>query len=225
MSDQSPELELYFHPLSSYCQKALIALYENDTPFRPHHIDLGNPASRAELTKLWPIGKFPVLHDHAKDRVVPEATIIVEYLADNYPGRTRLVPVDSTLARQTRLGDRFYDLYVNDMLGKVYGDRMRPEGKNDHHGVADAKTRLACALGMVDQQMEGKTWAIGDAFSMADCAAAPALTYANLLMPLAAAHKNAAKYLDRLRARPSFARVLAEAEPYLGLLPKEKTNA
>jgi glutathione S-transferase len=218
-------LELYFHPLSSYCQKALIALYENDTPFRPHLIDLWNEASRAELARLWPIAKFPVLRDHAKDRTVPEASIIIEYLAENYPGRTPLVPPESAPARQTRLRDRFYDLYVNDMVGKIIGDRLRPQGKSDSHGVAEAKARLACALGMVEQEMAGKTWAMGDAFGMADCAAAPGLFYANLLMPLAAAHKNAAKYLDRLLARASVARVVEEAEPYRGLLPKETTDA
>jgi glutathione S-transferase len=212
-------LELYFHPLSSYCQKVLIALYENDTPFKPRLIDLGNEASRAELTTLWPIGKFPVLRDDAKDRIVPESSIIIEYLAQHYPGKTQLVPADADLARQTRMRDRFYDMYVNDSLGKIVADRLRPTGKEDPYGVEQAKARLETACGMVDRDMSTKTWAMGEAFSMADCAAAPALFYANLVMPLGDTHKIAAEYLDHLMRRPSFARVVKEAEPYLALFP------
>src|ERR1700704_147574 len=106
-------LTLYFHPLSSFCQKALVALYENDTPFTPHIVDLGDECARAAFLKIWPIGKFPVLRDDANDRTIPESSIIIEYLAQHYPGRTPLVPADADLARQTRLRDRFYDLYVN----------------------------------------------------------------------------------------------------------------
>jgi glutathione S-transferase len=106
-------LELYFHPLSSFCQKVLIALYENDTPFAPHIVDLFDPAASANLKAMWPIGKFPVLRDRAKDRIVPETSIIIEYLGQHYPGRTQFVPTDADLARETRLRDRFYDLHVN----------------------------------------------------------------------------------------------------------------
>src|SRR6185369_9577449 len=105
-------LKLYFHPLSSFCQKVLIALYENATPFTPEVVDLGDPAQRAAFLEIWPIGKFPVLHDEAKDRTIPESSIIIEYLAQHYPGRTPLIPADPDLALRTRLGDRFYDLYV-----------------------------------------------------------------------------------------------------------------
>ena len=101
-------LKLYFHPLSSFCQKALIALYENDTPFEPHIVDLGDERSSAAFKKIWPIGKFPVLRDDARDRTIPESSIIIEYLAQHYPGGTRLVPADADLAWQTRLRDRFY---------------------------------------------------------------------------------------------------------------------
>ena len=212
-------LELYFHPLSSYCQKVLIALYENDTPFKPRLIDLWNEASRAELTALWPIAKFPVLRDDAKDRIVPESSIIIEYLAQHYPGKTQLVPLDADTARQTRMRDRFYDLYVNESVSKIVADRLRPKGQEDPYGVAQAKARLETACGMIDQDMGTKTWAMGDAFSMADCAAAPALFYTNLVMPLGDTHKTAAEYLDRLMRRPSFARVVKEAEPYRALFP------
>jgi glutathione S-transferase len=217
-------LKLYFHPLSSFCQKALIAFYENDTPFEPHIVDLADEASRADFTKIWPIGRFPVLRDDAKDRTVPESSIIIEYLAQHYPGRTQLVPADADLARQTRLRDRFYDLYVNVPMQKVVTDRLRPAGKNDPHGVEEAKTLLRTACGMIDQEMKTRAWAMGDAFSMADCAAAPALFYANMVMPFGDTHRNVAGYLGRLMERPSFARAVREAQPYLALFPTEKRS-
>ena len=213
-------LKLYFHPLSSFCQKALIAFYENDTPFEPHIVDLANEVSNAEFKAIWPIGRFPVLRDEANDRTVPESSIIIEYLAQHYPGRTQLVPADPELARQTRLHDRFYDLYVNVPMQKIVTDKLRPPGKNDPHGVEEAKRLLQTACGMIEQEMATKTWAMGDAFSMADCAAAPALFYVNLTMPLGGTHRNAAAYLGRLMERPSFARALKEAQPYFALFPK-----
>ena len=213
-------LKLYFHPFSSFCQKVLIAFYENDTPFEPHIVDLANATSAAEFKKIWPIGKFPVLRDEAKDRTIPESSIIIEYLDQHYLGKTALVPADADLARQTRMRDRFYDLYVQVPMQKVVGNRLRPAGKTDPHGVELAKTLLATAYGMIDLEMGTKRWAMGDAFSMADCAAAPVLYYANLVMPLGNAHKNAASYLDRLMQRPSFARAVKEAEPYRALFPK-----
>lgn len=213
-------LELYFHPLSSFCQKALVALYENDVPFERHIVDLADETSRAEFKQVWPIGRFPVLRDHAQDRTIPESSIIIEYLAQHYPGPTPLVPADEDLARQTRMRDRFYDLYVNVPMQKIVTDKLRPAGKHDPRGVEDAKALLRTALGMVEQEMGIKTWAIGDAFSMADCAAAPAMFYANMVMPFGDTHLNAAAYLDRLLRRPSFARAIEEAEPYFALLPK-----
>jgi glutathione S-transferase len=213
-------LRLYFHPLSSFCQKVLVALYENDTAFEPHIVDLTDETSSAAFKKIWPIGKFPVLRDEAKDRTIPESSIIIEYLAQHYPGRTQLVPADAELSRQTRMRDRFYDLYVNVPMQKVVTDRLRPAGKNDPYGVEQAKAQLQTACGMIEQEMATKTWAMGDAFSMADCAAAPALFYADMVMPFADRYRNAAGYLRRLMDRPSFARALKEAQPYLALVPK-----
>jgi glutathione S-transferase len=213
-------LKLYFHPLSSFCQKALVALYENDTPFEPAVVDFGNADSSAAFRKLWPIGRIPVLRDEARDRTIPESSIIIEYLAQHYPGRTPLVPADADLARQTRLRDRFYDLYVNVPMQKVVTDRLRPAGANDPHGVEQAKTLLHTAYGMIEQDMAVRTWAMGDEFGMADCAAAPALYYANLVMPFGDTYKCAAAYLGRLMERPSFARAVKEAEPYRALFPK-----
>jgi glutathione S-transferase len=213
-------LKLYFHPLSSFCHKVLVALYENNTPFEPYIVDLASETARADFKKIWPIGKFPVLRDEARDQTVPESSTIIEYLAQHYPGKTQLVPADPDLARQTRMRDRFYDLYVNVPMQKVVTDRLRPAGKNDPHGVEEAKALLQTACGMIDQEMKTRTWAMGDAFSMADCAAAPAMFYANLVMPFGDTYKNAAAYLDRLMERPSFARAVKEAQPYFASFPQ-----
>ncbi len=213
-------LKLYFHPLASFCHKVLIALYENETAFEGHIVNLGDPASAAEFKSVWPIGKMPVLRDEAKDQTVPESSIIIEYLARHYPGRTELVPVDPDRARQTRLRDRFFDLYVHEPMQKIVVDRIRPPGKNDPYGVEQARATLSTAYSVIDQEMAERTWAMGDAFGMADCAAAPALFYANEVMPFGATHKAVARYFERLMERPSFARVIKEAEPYFHLFPR-----
>lgn len=153
-------LKLYFHPLSSFCWKVLIALYENDTPFTPQAVNLGDASERAALLKLWPIGKFPVLRDDASDRTIPESSIIVEYLDVCYPGRTRFIPADAKLALQTRLRDRFYDLYVHLPVQKIVDDRLRPKGSKDPHGVAEAKARIQSCYGMIDKEMAARTWAM-----------------------------------------------------------------
>jgi glutathione S-transferase len=214
-------LTLYFHPLSSFCWKALIALYENGTPFTPVSVDLSSETERAALLKLWPIGKFPVLRDDATDRTIPESSIIIEYLDDQYPGRTRFIPADTRLALQTRLRDRFYDLYVHLSVQTIVGDRLRPEGSKDPHGVEEAKARIQSCYGMIDREVAAKTWAMGDAFGIADCAASPALFYANKVAPFGDTHRNLAAYFDRLKARPCFARVISEAEPYFHMFPQE----
>lgn len=212
-------LTLYYHPLASFCWKVLIPLYENATPFTGHVVDLMDEASAAALKRLWPIGKFPVLHDEAPGRTVAESTTIIEYLDLHYPGPTRLIPPEPDLARETRFHDRFYDLYVHEPMQKIVTDRLRPVGRNDPHGVEAARGLLRTALGVVDKDMASRTWATGEAFSMADCSAAPALFYADKVMPLDAAFPNAAAYLRRLQQRPAFARVLDEAQPYFRLFP------
>jgi glutathione S-transferase len=215
-------LTLHFHPLASFCWKALIALYENGTPFTPNQVDLGNPAKRAALLKLWPIGKFPVLQDDARGETVPESSIVIEYLDRHYPGPTRFIPDDSGRALQTRLRDRFYDLYVHLPMQKIMLDRMRPEGSKDPHGVEDARAQLRTSYAMIEQQMVKGGWAAGDDFSLADCAAAPPLFYGSMVEPFGDGQKNLAAYFARLKARPSFARVLKEAEPYFNMVPKER---
>ena len=213
-------LTLHFHPLASYCHKVLIALYENDVSFTPNRVDLSSESERAALLKLWPIGKFPVLRDDARSQTVPESTVIIEYLDRYYPGRTRFIPLDFDAAWQTRLRDRFYDLYVHEPMQKIVGDRLRPEGSKDPHGVEEAKARLRTAYGMIDRQMAMQTWAMGETFGLADCAAAPALFYANEVMPFGEGCGNLAAYFGRLKARPSYARVLEEAEPYFAMFPR-----
>lgn len=211
-------LTLHLHPLSSYCHKVLIAFYENDTPFTPNIVDLGNAEHRAQFKKLWPVAKFPVLRDEARNRTVPESSIIIEYLDRHYPGRTRFVPADPDLALETRLRDRFYDLYVHQPMQKIVGDKLRPPGKDDAHGVEEAKTMLQTSYEILEKQMAASTWAMGETFTLADCAAAPALFYADFAVPMAAFGKLAA-YRKRLMERASYARVLKEAEPYFAMFP------
>ena len=139
-------LTLHFHPLASYCHKALIALYENDTPFTPKLVNLSSETERAALLKLWPIGKFPVLRDEARDQTIPESSIIIEYLDRHYPGAVSFIPGDVDLAWRTRLRDRFYDLYVHEPMQKIVVDRLRPAEKRDAHGVEEAKARLLTFL-------------------------------------------------------------------------------
>jgi glutathione S-transferase len=214
-------LKLYYHPLSSFCQKTLIALYENDTPFEAKLVDFGDAASRQEFLDLWPIGRFPVLMDEGRDQFVPESSIIIEYLDQHYPGKTRFIPADPDVARQMRMRDRFFDLYVNVQMQKVVTDRIRPPGTNhDPYGVEQARGTLKVALDLIDEAMSKKTWAMGDSFTMADCAAAPALFYANQVTPFAKTHANAFAYFERLSKRPSYARTMKEAEPYLANFPK-----
>ena len=214
-------LELYFHPLSSFCQKVLIALYENETPFVPHIVDLFDPVAAAEFKKIWPIGKFPVLRDDARNETVPESSIIVEYLDRHYRGPTRFIPDDFGRALQTRLRDRFYDLYVHLPMQKIMVDRLRPAGKQDPHGVEEARAQLRTSYAMIEQQMAKGVWATGEDFSLADCAAAPSLFYGSMVVPFGDANRNLAAYFERLKARPSFARVRTEAEPYFQMVPKE----
>jgi glutathione S-transferase len=138
---------------------------------------------------------------------------------DHYPTKMPLIPLGADLARQTRLRDRFYDLYVEEPMQKIVGDRLRPEGAHDPFGVAQARVQLRTAYDMIEHDMRSRTWAMGEAFTMADCAAAPALFYADLVEPIGADHPQTAAYRDRLMARPSYARVLAEAEPYMKMFP------
>ena len=212
-------LTLYFHPLSSYCHKALIALYENAVAFEPHVVDLGDPAARDAFRRLWPIGKFPVLHDDARAQTIPESTCIIEYLARHSPGPVQLIPNDPELAARVRSTDRFYDLHVHDPMQRIVGDKLRPADGHDPIGVSESKERLRTALRFADREMATRQWAIGELFSMADCAAAAPLFFINKMMPLAEEFPHVNGYLQRLTKRPSYARALAEAQPYMHFFP------
>jgi len=206
---------LYAHPFSSYCQKALVALYENDTPF--DYRTLEDPAANAELAELWPIKRFPVLVDAG--RTVIEASCIIEYLGLYHPGPVQLLPSDAKAALEVRLMDRFFDNYISTPQQKVVFDRMRPEHARDSQGVADARAMLDIAYAWLDRVMADREWAAGDAFSLADCGAAPFLFYADWTHPIAPGFAHVRAYRARLLARPSMARAVDEARPYRAYFP------
>jgi glutathione S-transferase len=209
-------LKLYAHPFSSYCQKALIGLYENDIPFDMALLETGGAAS-AQLSILWPMQRFPVLEDAG--RIVPEATIILEYLSLHYPGPTPLIPADPAAAIDVRLMDRFFDNYVMNPQGAIVFDFIRPQGKQDPYGVEQSRAMLERAYLWLDAHMASRTWASGEAFSLADCAAAPALLYADWTHPIPKSLGHLHAYRARLLQRPSYARALDEARPYRPLFP------
>jgi glutathione S-transferase len=213
-------LSLHVHPLASFCHKALIALYELDVAFDPVIVDLGDPASRTAFAEVWPLLKFPVLVDSARDATVAESTTVVEYL-DTFYGRGRLVPHYPDLGWQVRLWDRVFDNALQLPMQKVVGDALRPEGAGDPHGVAEARADLAAAYRFLAARLHPAPWAMGESFTLADCAAAPALFYANLVVPFGPRDAKLHAYLARLMAHPSFARVLEEAEPYFPMFPLE----
>lgn len=211
-------LRLYYHPLSNFCQKALVALHESGAGFTPEFIDLGSEDDRAKLGAVWPMVKFPVLVDEARGETLPEATIIIEYLNDRYPATTPLIPADRDAARRVRLMDRFFDMHVNQHMFAVVSDRLKPADRKDPAGVEEAKAKLRGTYEFAEREMARGEWAAGDDFSMADCAAAPTLYYANRIVPFGE-YKNLTAYFDRLMKRPSFARVYEEAAPYRHLFP------
>jgi glutathione S-transferase len=208
-------LTLYYHPLSSYCHKVLIALYESATDFNRRIIDLGDEAQRAELQALWPLGKFPVIHDAARQRTVAESTIIIEYLDRFFPGDNPLIPGDWDSALEVRLWDRFFDNHVQGPMHQIVLDRLR----SAHGDLTRERAALDTAYGMLERQMASRIWAASADFSLADCAAAPALFYASTLQPFSDDHHHLLAYFERLMARPSVRRVLDEAKPYFSMYP------
>ncbi|HYJ10665.1 MAG TPA: glutathione S-transferase family protein [Polyangiaceae bacterium] len=210
---------LYYHPLASFCHKVLIGLYEKGTIFRAEIVDLADQTSSAQFLSFWPVGKIPVLRDEQRGRTVPETSIIIEYLEQHQPDAPPLLPANAESALEVRLWDRFFDLYVQVPMQKIVVDRLRPAGQADVLGVDEARLNLRKAYALAERQLEGRTWAASDAFSLADCAAAPALFYANIVEPFSASHPNLALYFERLLARPSVARTLREARPYFSMFP------
>lgn len=208
---------LFSHPFSSYCQKVLIALYENATPFMYRKLDGSDPDASAELAALWPMKKFPLLVDDG--RPIVEATIIIEHLAVHHPGRLQLIPEQAAVAVEVRFLDRFFDLYVHTPVQKIVGDSLRKPEERDVKGVVEARTTLDTSYAWLEQRITGHEWAAGGRFSLADCAAAPALFYADWAHPIGESFPNLRAYRVRLNGRPSFARAVEEARPYRKLFP------
>jgi len=208
-------LTLYYHPLSSYCHKVLVALYERGSEFERRIIDLGNASDRAELAAIWPPVKFPVLRDHARGRDLAESTIIVEYLDRCEGSGPGMVPADPEVALVARLWDRVCDNYLQGPLQEIVRDRITG-ARGD---LAPARALLATAYGMLEKQLATGPWLAGADFTLADCAAAPALFYAGTLVPFAQPQHNLKQYFERLVARRSVRRVIEEAEPYFGMYP------
>lgn len=208
-------IELYAHPFSSYCQKALIAFYENDISFTYRMLE--DAGVGEELEALWPIKRFPILREN--DRVVLEATILIEYLHVHHPGPVRLIPEDPDLALEARMLDRFFDNYVMTPQGKFVFDALRPPEDRDPYGVGEARKMLDTSYAWLDERMQGRTWAVGEDFTLADCAAAPSLFYADWTHPIPEQYGNLISYRARLLDRPSFARAVDEARPFRHYFP------
>lgn len=210
-------LQLYAHPFSSYCQKVLTALYENGTPFQLRLLESPDCEAWRELAAMWPIQRFPVLRDG--DRMVVEASCIIEYLQLHHPGAVRLLPDDADEALEVRMMDRFFDNYVSSPQQKVVFDALRPEGERDAYGVAEARRQLDTAYAWLERVLDGRQWAAGDRFSLADCGAGPFLFYADWTHPIGEHFQRVKAYRQRLLARPSFARAVDEARPYRAFFP------
>ena len=209
-------LQLFAHPFSSYCQKVLIALYTDETEFEYRMLDQEHPENFAELKQYWPFGLFPVLLDDG--RAVIETTCIVEHLQSHHPSRTRWIP-DGELGRRVRFLDRFFDQYVmNTMSARVF-DALRPEGSRDPYGVAKAMERLSTAYDWLEGNLGDGPWAVGEQFTLADCAAAPSLFYADWVQQIGSKRPRLSKYRARLLVHPSVAQAVDEGRPYRHYFP------
>lgn len=208
-------LKLFAHPFSSYSQKVLCALYENATPFEM--ILVGDRKRADELAELWPFKLFPVLVDD--HRTVVESSIIIEHLALKHPGPVRLVPADAHAALDVRMMDRFFDTYVMTPQGRIVANALRAAADRDPVGDNQARALLETAYAWLEEALAGRAWAAGADFTMADCAAAPSLFYADWTHPIPEAHVRLRAYRARLLARPSFARCVEDARPFRTYFP------
>ncbi|VVP68145.1 hypothetical protein PS918_00690 [Pseudomonas fluorescens] len=208
-------LTLYYHPLSSFCHKVLIALYEHGIEFEKRLIDLSSATDRAELEALWPLCKFPVIRDHARQRNVPESSVIIEYLDQLYAGLHQLIPDDWDTALQVRLWDRFFDQYLQAPMQQIVADRLSAADGD----LTQQRSTLLTAYAMLERQLSSSTWAASPDFSLADCAAAPALFYAGTVVPFPDECRYLSAYFERLTERPSFQRVIDEARPWFAYYP------
>jgi glutathione S-transferase len=210
-------LQVFGHPFSSFFQKVAVALYEKSVPFELRMLDPHHPDNAAEFAKLSPLGKFPLLVDGAL--TIAETSIIIEHIDRRWPGETRLIPTDPDLAMEVRYLDRFFDLYLNMQMQRVVGNALRKPGERDPLGVVEARSVLVRAYRWLDQRLGGRAWAAGDDFSLADCAAAPALFYADWVEPIDPLLSTLKAYRTRLNERPSMARAIDEGRPYRPLFP------
>ena len=209
-------LQLFAHPFSAYCWKVLIPLWADATPFYYRILDEEHPRNMEELERHWPFRLFPVLLDDGKP--VVETTIIVEHLQAHHPGPNRWIP-EGEPGRHVRFLDRFFDLYVmNNMTVPVF-DKLRPEGKQDPYGVEQAMQWLVTAYDWLEANLGDGPWAVGDAFTLADCAAAPSLFYADWVEPIGPTRPRLSAYRARLLAHPIVARAVDDARPYLAVFP------
>ena len=209
-------LQLFAHPFSSYCQKVLIALYADGTEFEYRMLDEEHPENFAELKQHWPFALFPVLLDEG--RPVIETTCIIEHLQARHAGDNRWIP-DGEAGQRVRFLDRFFDQYVmNNMSAPVF-NALRPEESRDPYGVGKAMERLGTAYDWLEANLGDGPWAIGDRFTLADCAAAPSLFYADWVQEIGAARPQLSAYRARLLAHPSVARAVDEARPYRSFFP------
>ena len=207
-------LTLYAHPFSSYCQKVLMALYENDTPFEYRNLE--DQDASAQCKALWHIGKFPVLVDDGE--TVAETSIVIEHLQLNHPGAARLIPEDPNAALEVRFMDRFFDLHVMNAMNIPVAEALRPDGRKEA-GLADAARLLDVAYAWLEERLQGRTWAAGETLSMADCAAAPSLFYADWVHRIGEQFPTLRAYRSKLLAHPSFSRCVEEARQYRSYFP------
>jgi glutathione S-transferase len=207
-------MKLYAHPFSSYCQKVLIALYGNGTAFE--YRSLADQSAGVELAQLWPLKRFPVLVD--QDRTVLESSTIIEYLQIHHPGPMRLIP-ERDAGIEVRMLDRIFDNYVMSPMQKIVANQLRPEPDRDAYGVTEARGVLDMIYAWLEGRLAGRAWAAGETFSLADCAAAPSLFYADWVHEIPAEHRILRAYRARLLAHPAIARAVDEARPYRSYFP------
>lgn len=208
-------LQFFGHPFSSYTWKVLIALYANGTEFEYRKLDQDHPENFSELLRHWPFGKFPLLLDDGEPLI--ETTPIIDYLDVHYAGPNRWIP-RGEMEQRVRFLDRFFDLYVMTPVQKIVGDSLRPDGSRDPYGVEKARADLNTAYDWVEGQL-GEPWAVGEDFTLADCAAAPSLFYADWVEPIGDKRPQLSEYRARLLAHPAVARCVEEARPYRHFFP------
>lgn len=209
-------MKLYSFPLSTYSQKVLIALGEKGVTCEIEDVMLFDDEQRARYREVYPLGKIPllVLDD---GHMIPESSIIVEYLDTHFDSGTRLIPVDAEASRKVRFQDRMLDLYLNDPVATLVFQSWKPESERDAELVERASFRIGVMYRFMNQEMAHRTWSAGDDFTLADCAAAPPLFYAREVAPFDE-YPNVVAYWERLEARASYAAVVEAARPHLETL-------